>query len=80
MMVRFDDETTTMQVRAPLLERVEWQATPVHAQDNYFLRMRVSSRQRRLDGSMLAFLLHDRTDANVTRVAHYNVRFEGYAN
>jgi hypothetical protein len=45
-----------------------------YTKDNYFLRWRVSLRQRRLDGSSFAFLIQNCADANVTRVARYNVR------
>jgi hypothetical protein len=76
MIVRFDDETTTMQVRAPFLEIIDY------GEKLPFMHMTIlfcAGELPRCKGdwmvSMLAFLLQYCADANVTRVARYNVRF-----
>jgi hypothetical protein len=74
-MVRFDDETTTMQVRAPFVERVDnGEQLPlmhriIFVCDGVFPRGKGDWM-----GSIIAFLLQYRADATVTRVACYKVR------
>jgi hypothetical protein len=76
-MVRFDDETTTMQVRAPFLERVDYgeKLQFMHRIINIFYAGEFPRCKGDWMGSILAFLLQYCADSYVTRVARYNVRF-----
>jgi hypothetical protein len=75
MMVRFDDETTTMQVRAPFLERVDYgEQLPLMHRIILFCAGAFPRGKGDWMGSMLSFLLQYCADANVTRVACYKVR------
>jgi hypothetical protein len=76
MMVSFDDETTTMQLRAPFLELVDYgEQLPFMHRIIIFGAGEFPRCKGDWVGSMLAFLLQYCADANVTRVARYDVRF-----
>jgi hypothetical protein len=76
MMVCFDDETTTMQVRAPFLECVDYgEKLPFMHRIIIFGTGEFPRYKSDWVGSMLAFLLQYCADSNVTRVARYDVRF-----
>jgi hypothetical protein len=76
MMVGFDDETTTMQVREPFLERVDYgEQLPLMHRIILFGAGEFPRCKGDWVGSMLAFLLQCCADSNVTRVARYDVRF-----
>jgi hypothetical protein len=75
MMVCFDDEKTTMQLRAPFVERVDYgEQLPFMHRIILFGAGEFPRCKGDWMGSMLAFLLQYRADANVTRVARYDVR------
>jgi hypothetical protein len=72
----YDDEKTTMQVRAPFLDGVD------NGEQLLFMHRIIRFGAEEFPrckgdwmGSMLAFLLQYCADSNVTRVARYNVRF-----
>jgi hypothetical protein len=75
MMVRFDDETTNMQVRAPLLERVD-NGKQLPFMHRIILFCAGGFPRGKCDwiGSSISLMYQDCADANFTRVARYNVR------
>jgi hypothetical protein len=73
--VGFDDEPTAVQVRAPLLERVNdrKQLALVH-RIIYFGSGELSRSKSHGAWSILTFLLQDSANANVTCVSRYDIR------
>ena len=75
MMVYFDDETATMQVREPFLERVyNGEQLPFMHRIIGFGAGEFPEVKGNWMGPMLSFLPQDCADANVICVAGYNVR------
>jgi hypothetical protein len=75
MMVRFDEEKTTIQVRAPFIEHVDnGEQLPFMHRIIIFCAGEFLRNKGDWMGYILALLLQYCADANVTRVARYNVR------